>query len=233
MPLPRIAAHRGASARALENTLAAMHRAVADGADGAEFDVHATADGALVVHHDPDLPGFGPIARCTLNEVRRHRLANGEPVPTLADVLAALPDRTAYVELKALPPECDEQLLATLDAASAPSRLAVHSFDHRIIARLRQRRPTLATGALQASYPLDPLGAARAAGAQALWQHWELIDATLVRLAHHAGLEVIAWTVPTREAARLAALGVDVLCGNDPEALRAALEAGVPHQEQT
>lgn len=210
-----------------------MRRAVADGADGAEFDVHASADGTLVVHHDADLPGLGPIARCTQADLATFRLANGEPVPTLADVLAALPGLAAYVELKALPPDCDERLLATLDAATAPARVAVHSFDHRIIARLRQRRPTLSTGALQASYPLDPLGAARAAGAQALWQHWVLIDATLVRLAHHAGLEVIAWTVPTHEAARLAALGVDVLCGNDPEALRAALTAGDPHQEQS
>src|SRR4051794_21996467 len=54
---PRILAHRGASGHATENSLAAFRLAAELGADGVELDVHATRDGAILVHHDPDLPG--------------------------------------------------------------------------------------------------------------------------------------------------------------------------------
>ena len=87
---PRVLAHRGASGYELENTLAAFRRAVAMNADGIELDVHATRDGALVVYHDADVPGLGPIAGLTMAELSRHRLANGEPIPSLKETLASL-----------------------------------------------------------------------------------------------------------------------------------------------
>ena len=57
-----VIAHRGASGYEYENSRAAFRRAVMLDADGVELDIHATKDGAIVVHHDPDLPGVGPIA---------------------------------------------------------------------------------------------------------------------------------------------------------------------------
>ena len=55
LPLPKIIAHRGSSAHAPENTLAAFELAAADGAEGIEFDVRLTRDGEAVVIHDADL----------------------------------------------------------------------------------------------------------------------------------------------------------------------------------
>lgn len=199
--------------------MAAFRLAIESGADGVELDVHATRDGHLVVHHDPAIPGLGPIGRLDLAAVRAAALPHGLPIPLLEEALETVAGREAWVEIKDLPPTADEALLGILGAATA--RCAVHSFDHRIVTRLGQRRPALRRGVLSASYPLDPITPVRAAGAVALWQVWHLIDEDLVRLAHRAGVEVIAWTVnDRRDAERLAGLGVDALCGNYPERLR-------------
>lgn len=230
--MSRIAAHRGASAHAPDNSLAAMRLALAQGADGCEFDVHATRDGAFLVTHDATIPGRGPIAELTAAELADVRLANGEPIPTLAEVLAALPGMVAWVEVKGLAAEWDSAFLTLLDRANAPRRTAVHSFNHRVIARLRAQAPSLSVGVLQSSYPLDPLAAVRATGADALWQHWELIDGPLVGACRAAGIALVAWTVPTAAVPSLAALGVDVLCVNDPAAARRAL-ATLPHPQES
>src|SRR5207237_3843916 len=106
-----VIAHRGASAREWENSLAAFRAAAALGADAVELDVHATADGVIVVHHDEAIAGQR-IARMTGKQLTALRLANGEPVPTLGDVLGLLGSALqAFVEVKSLPPQFDETLL--------------------------------------------------------------------------------------------------------------------------
>jgi glycerophosphoryl diester phosphodiesterase len=219
--IPRTLAHRGASGHAPENTLDAFRAALSLGADGVELDVHTTADRQLVVHHDPVIPGLGPIATLRWREVAQVPRPGSRPVPLLEEALAALGDLEVWVEVKALPSEADTHLLAVLAAGPSPSRCAVHGFDHRVVARLGRRNPGLRRGVLSTSYPLDPIGPVLAAGAQALWQEWHLIDPDLVGRAHDAGIEVIAWTVNDRgDAEALAAIGVDALCGNYPERLR-------------
>ncbi|HEX9894172.1 MAG TPA: glycerophosphodiester phosphodiesterase, partial [Gemmatimonadales bacterium] len=114
----------------------------------------------------------------------------------------------------------DQALLSVIDGAPAPESCAVHSFDHRIIARLGRLRPSLPRGALSSSYPTDPLAPLEASGADTLWQEWQLIDRPLVEQVHRSGRRIIAWTVNDRAIARrLGDLGVDGLCGNYPERL--------------
>jgi glycerophosphoryl diester phosphodiesterase len=217
---PRVLGHRGASGYQVENTLTAFREARSRGADGVELDLHCAADGGFIVHHDPELPGAGPIATLSLDRIRRVRLRQDEPVPTLEEALAELAGLEVWVELKQLPSERDLALLAILERAD-PALVGVHSFDHRLIARLGARRPSLRRGILSASYPVDLVSPLRAAGATALWQQWQLIDRPMVEQIHQLGGEVIAWTVPDPAAARqLAALGVDALCGNYPDQLR-------------
>lgn len=218
---PRVLAHRGASGAAFENTLEAFRLARSLGADGVELDVHATRDGSLVVHHDPEIAGLGPIRELTAREVAGHRLPNGEPPPALPVALGELAGLEVWIEVKALPPEADGPLLGAVAGAGAGTRCGVHSFDHRIIARLRAADPALRLGVLSASYPVDPVAPIRAAGAQALWQEARLIDAELVEAVHRMGGELIAWTVNDEVLGRrLRDLGVDALCGNYPERLR-------------
>lgn len=214
-------AHRGASGYAFENSPAAFREAVARGVDGVELDVHATADGGIVVHHDPVLTGGRPLDSVTLAEATSSVLPNGEPVPTLAQALELIGDRDVWVEVKALPPVFDARLLAILDAGPYPARYAVHSFDHRITARLGRLRPKLALGALLVARVVDPVAVLRASGATTLWQDWTMIDQALVDAVHAAGGRVIAWTVNDPAArAVLAHMGVDGLCGNFPDRLQ-------------
>ena len=223
---PQVIAHRGASGHAVQNSLEAFRRARELGADGIELDVHATADGVLLVHHDAMVPGVGIIAETESAELSKYRLPNGEPLPTLAAALEAANGLDVWIEVKTLPAPRDVALFRTLDHGPTPTRYAVHGFDHRIIRRLGRARPSLKRGALLASYLLDTLAAVKETGLSALWQEAHLIDAALVALAHSAGIELIAWTVnDDREAVRLAELGVDGLCGNFPDRLRKAVPA--------
>jgi glycerophosphoryl diester phosphodiesterase len=226
MPRTHVIAHRGASGYEYENSRAAFRRAVMLDADGVELDVHATRDGDIVVHHDPDLPGVGPIALLTSSEARQVRIRNGETLPLLQEVLDLVGDHDVWIEVKSLPCAHDPALLAVLDAGPAPHRYAVHSFDHRIVRRLGEARPSLPRGILLSAYLDDPVGALRAVGATTLWQEWQLVDEDLVDAVHSADCRLIAWTVnEVGDLEHLVRLGVDGLCGNYPDRIRVALAA--------
>ena len=224
MRRPSVIAHRGASGYEYENSRAAFRRAVMLDADGIELDIHATRDGGIVVHHDPEIPGVGPIAQLSLAEARQLRIRNGEPVPVLAEILDLVGDRDVWVEVKSLPPAYDDTLLAILDQGPAPQRYAIHSFDHRIVQRLGEARPTLRRGILLSAYLTDPVAVMREVGATTLWQEWHQVDHELVTVVHEANCTVIAWTVnEIGDLDRMVRLGVDGLCGNYPDRIRVAI----------
>jgi len=214
-------AHRGAKREFPENSLPAFQRAFEHGASGIELDVHATADGVVVVHHDPDVRVGGlvdglrkrAIAELAFAELGRVELAPGVGVPTLPDVLACVPPgRTVYVEIKG---SNIEQRVADVIRASSTA-CAVHSFDHSAIGRMREIAPEIPRGILFENSGLDVRAAIAATGARDVWPQWKLVDGPLVAAVHGAGGRVIAWTVNARAgAARLVALGVDGLCGDD------------------
>src|SRR5512145_2781076 len=112
MRRPSVIAHRGASGYEYENSRAAFRRAITLDADGVELDIHATRDGGIVVHHDPEIPGVGPIAQLSLTEARQVRLRNGESLPVLPEILELVGDRDVWVEVKSLPAAFDHVLLA-------------------------------------------------------------------------------------------------------------------------
>ena len=100
-----IIAHRGAHDTAPENTLASLERAVALGLDFVEADVRTTADGALVILHnftvDKTTGGRGEVEKLDLAEFRRLRAADGKPLPTLDEMMAAARHRiNLYLDVK-------------------------------------------------------------------------------------------------------------------------------------
>jgi glycerophosphoryl diester phosphodiesterase len=177
-----------------------------------------------VVHHDPEIPGVGPIAQMSLAEARQVRIRNGEPLPLLTEILELVGNRDVWVEVKSLPPAHDRQLLEILERGPAPARYAVHSFDHRIVYRLGEVQPALKRGILLSAYLRDPVAVMRSSGATTLWQEWQQVDQELVNKVHESGGAVIAWTVnELGDLDRMVRLGVDGLCGNYPDRIRVAI----------
>ncbi len=174
------------------------------------------------MHHDDTVAGT-IIPQSSLDLVRRHRLANGEHLPTLAEALDALgSDVTVFVEVKTLEATQDDCLLQVM--RDAPARCHVHSFDHRIVHRLVAREEGLVGGVLSTSYPLNPLIQLEQSGATELWQHDHLVDDELVAAVHAVGLRIIPWTVDSPDRiAELIDMGVDGICTNVPDVLRKLL----------
>lgn len=226
---PELIGHRGSPRRARENTLAAFALALDAGATAVELDVHATADGTVVVHHDPLLgAGAGALAGAAIAALDATTLLaqplgdDGAHVPALDDVLRLCAGRaTVYVEAKARGIEA--AILAVL-ARHPATRAAVHAFDHRVARHVGAHAPTVPTGILVDSYLVDPAHALRSAGARDYWPHRLMVDAALVQAIHGAGGRVVVWTVnDPREAAALAAIGVDGICTDVPDEVGPAL----------
>jgi len=228
MRVPEIIAHRGTPRECMENTLPSFERALQQGADGIELDVHVTSDGTVVVHHDATYRDAGApdenraLAETTAADLRRVRLPSGDAIPTLDEVLDLVATRaTVYIEIKA---NAMEDALVQCLSHHATSRVAVHAFDHRIPVTIRARRPQTAIGFLSASYPLNFNALLLDAHVDAFWQETHLIDDALIAAAHAFGTRVIAWTENDAAHARaLIAMGVDALCTDTPGALRASL----------
>lgn len=202
------------------------------GADGVEFDLHLTADGVLVVHHDAtvtDRTGASvPIRELPHRAVRDVRV-DGEPIPTLDDVLAILPPTiTAYCELKG----AGTAPATVARLAAAEVRGAVHAFDHRQVAEARRLASAVPRGVLEVSYPVDALHALRSVDGRDLWRHVDFVDEALVVTAHAGGARVVAWTVNDPARMRtLAAWGVDAICTDDVALAHAVLRAsGSPYR---
>lgn len=227
---PELIGHRGSPRLARENTLAAFRLALDAGATAIELDVHATADGTVVVHHDPVLGvSAGALAGRAIATLDAATLLaqplgdDGALVPTLDDVLLLCADRaTVYVEAKAR--DIEPALLAVLGRHPA-TRSAVHAFDHRVSLRIHEQASRIPTGILVDSYLVDAAHALRTAHARDYWPHRLMVDEALVRTIHAQGGRVIVWTVnDPHEAATLATLGVDGICTDVPHLLRPVLD---------
>jgi glycerophosphoryl diester phosphodiesterase len=225
-------AHRGASAHAPENTLAAIGKAAALGADMVEIDVQASADGVLVVMHDADLSrttdGSGSLYACTLAELRRLNAGGGERIPTVEEAIRCCMehDLGIYFEIKigfAAAPL--GPLIAHYDLYE---RAIVGSFRPDWVAEVSALDARIATSVLFGSTHVDPVALARAAGARYVHPCWEflapephrLLTSAWLAAVRAAGLGIITWHEERpSEIEALRALGVDAICSNAPELL--------------
>jgi glycerophosphoryl diester phosphodiesterase len=124
---PLVFAHRGGCALGPENTYAAFERGTATGADGLEMDVHLSADGVLVVHHDDTLDrttnGSGPIAARSAAELARLDAGDGAGIPTFRDVLRRHGGVRIIVEMKVNSVAMGEALAREVRAAGAAEQV--------------------------------------------------------------------------------------------------------------
>jgi glycerophosphoryl diester phosphodiesterase len=236
---PLILAHRGASADAPENTLAAFRLAREQGADGVELDVVRCGSGEVVVFHDDDLVRLarhpGAVRRMRYAALREIDLGSGERMPLLEDVLEELGPLLVNIELKTAPgwlgrardDGLAHEVAALIRRHGAGERALVSSFDPLLLGRFRRAAPTVATGLLfgaDQARPLRHAWAARLLQPLALHPEAALVDAPLLRAWRRRGYTVHTWTVDApAELRALAALGVDGLITNRPAQARRAL----------
>ena len=247
-------AHRGASEEAPENTLAAIRRAVSDGADMVEVDVQRTRDGALVLLHDTTLvrttdvrkvyPGRGPwrVADFTYDELRRLDAGSwkgnafaGEPVATLADALEVISasDSGLLLEIKApdLYPGVVSDVAATLreqagfvGQAAAAARLVVQSFGFPAMKELKRQAPEIPVGLL--GLPARQNLPALASWADQVNPSHLAVDRSYVDEVHRLGMQCLVWTVNHSYLMRRAVrAGVDGVITNRPAVLNGVLAA--------
>jgi glycerophosphoryl diester phosphodiesterase len=233
---PLVLGHRGASAHAVENTLEAFARAIADGADGVELDVQRCATGEAVVFHDLDLMRLagrrGRVAELGIAELGAVRLHGGGRIPTLREALEAVGTALVNVELKVpdqlrAPPGLVAAALAAIDDARASERVLVSSFHPGALAELRWRAPDIPIGFLfhaRERLPLRRAWPARWLAATAVHPEHAMITPPAMRRWRRAGYAVNAWTVDGAAAVVNALrLGVDAVITNDPAATIAHL----------
>lgn len=243
--------HRGASAEAPENTLAAFDLALRQGADGIEMDVRLSADGVPVVIHDARLErttsGAGRVDAVSVRELRRLDAGSwfnarytlrararfrGLKVPLLAEALEWVKRHgcTAYVELKRerdAGAGFEEKVLKAIHSAGVAGNVVVISFQPEVLARMRELHDGIALG-LDCTRALPAIRRAQETGAGVVLPLGALVTSQFVRRAHAQGLQVAPWGAETPRAwRRLLACGVDALITNRPAALRRLIESGL------
>jgi len=222
-----VVAHRGASAaNPPGNTVAAFAEAVKQGADWVELDVHLTADGEVVVHHDPVLADGRVLGELSAADLPDH-------IPTLAKALVACSPLAVNVEIKpdgidALRPSLIAKVVELLQSEPASREFLVTSFDHDICDQVRALDATVPTGLLNAhgdSLQTD-LDRAGSAGHVAINPWYGLVTKEFVDRAHALGVVVNVWTVDDPEQMRaLDEMGVDAIITNVPSLCREVLSA--------
>ncbi len=244
-PRPLLFGHRGLSAAAPENTLAAFQLLIDRGIPGAELDVQLSRDRHLVVLHDFGLlRTTGCAAQVRESELSAIRALDAgswfsprfraERIPLLEEVFESCGERLYYdIELKWDRKEAnglEQELLACIRRHGLEARCLLSSFNPYCVRRLRSLAPELPAAHIWANNRALPF----------LLRHGEaglLFPTPFIKpaadritplraLAYRLrGSRILAWTVDEEEEARrLLRLGVRGLISNDPVRLRDALQ---------
>ncbi|MEU8396108.1 glycerophosphodiester phosphodiesterase family protein [Nonomuraea sp. NPDC048892] len=247
---PTIVAHRGASAYAPENTIAAFELAATMDADMFELDVQETKDHQLVLMHDTTLtrttdaervfPGLSPwnVGDLTLAQIRRLDAGSwlsgeydGERVPTLAEALRAMSGSglALLLEVKSpgLYPGIEARIADELRRSPwwlEPGRLVVQSFDWDSMRTFDRLLPGTPIGLL--GTPSTGQLPALARFADHINPPYTTLTAAYVRRVHSLGMDVLTWTVDSPATMRLMlSHGVDGIITNRPDVLHDLITA--------
>jgi glycerophosphoryl diester phosphodiesterase len=240
---PLVYAHRGASAYAPENTLAAFRVALKQGADGIELDAKLSADGVVVVMHDPTVDrttdGTGLISRLTVSELKRLDAGScfspefkDETIPTLEEVFEAVGGKllinielTNYASpLDALPIRVAHLIMKL----HLNDKVMVSSFHPLNLIRFHRLMPEVPAGLLTqpgraGKWARSGLG--KLFPHDALHPYYSDVDAKLVETNHQHKKKVNVWTVDLfDEICRLKTLAVDGIITDDPIMAKKAMD---------
>lgn len=243
LPRPLILAHRGASAHAPENTLAAFILAREEGADGVELDAKLSADGQVVVMHDSTVDrttdGHGRVNAMNLAMLRTLDAGAwfapqfcGERIPLLDEVLEAVgPDMWVNIELTNYTSPTDalvERVARVVTRHAMLNRVIFSSFLPGNLQRIRRLLPAALTAILAwkgwVGFPARGMFGHRVAP-QILHPHLHDTSEFLIAAAHRRGQRVHVWTVnQPGDIRRMLDWGVDGLITDDPGLARSVLQ---------
>jgi len=224
--------HRGASADAPENTLAAFVMAREQGADGIELDVRLSADGWPVIIHDDRVErttnGTGRVAHLTVAELQALDAGAGQSVPTLDEVFETLGPGFLYnVEIKDFgwrDTGIEAAVADRIEAHHLTNQTVVSSFNPLTVRRARRHLPQSTLVALIRERRGSKFGHWLAA-ADGDHPYYTMVDEAYMAWARQCGYRVHVWTVDDpAEARRLASLGVQAIITNKPKLIRESLE---------
>jgi glycerophosphoryl diester phosphodiesterase len=228
---PQIIAHRGGSANAPENTLAAFRNAITQGVDWLEFDVQMTKDGALVVIHDETVDrttdGTGAVRDLTLEQIRSLDAGQGEKVPTFEEVLELAKTNGVKIlpETKSahLYPGVEEKMLQSLQQANYLDQTVIQSFEADSLEKLAHLNPQAKLCALYGLWKFtvsSPPGDAQYVCPMA---EMVLLNPGMIRQAHREGRQVFIWFELIENPFGLSFMrffGADGLIVDDPTSLK-------------
>jgi glycerophosphoryl diester phosphodiesterase len=230
-----ITAHRGSSKAAPENTIAAVRRAIEDGADRVEIDVQETADGTVVVFHDSDfmkLSGVNlKIWDATMDDLQEIDIGSwfapefqNERVPTLAEVLDVCKGRIDLnIELKYYghDDQLEQRVADVVEDHDMAADVIVMSLKADAVTKMKQLRPAWKVGMLMSVYA----GNLKKLDADFVAVNAGFAGRSFIRAAHGSGKEVHVWTV--NDSATMSTLigrGVDGLITDKPALARSVLD---------
>lgn len=219
----QVLAHRGASRAERENTLAAFRTAGRMGSDAVELDVRRTADGVLVVNHDPHLADGRAIVSVAAADLPEH-------VPTLAAALDACAGMWVNVEIKNDPTEPDFDPTDSIADATMQMLMARNEHDRWLISSFRLETVdrcqavaraagiVISTAWLTVAVPDDVVELLTSRGHVALHPWVQLLGRHVIDACHAAGIAVNTWTCDDPERmAELIGWGIDGICTNVPD----------------
>ncbi len=227
--------HRGAAAARPENTMAAVVKAIEDGADWVEIDVQETADGEIIVTHDSDFmkAAENPLKvwDATMDDIANIDVGSwfdpvyaSERVPTLRDVLSVVKDRSKLIiELKYYGHDVDleNRVVALVEEADMQHQIATMSLKYPAVQKMLQLRPEWRAGVLAAT----SVGNLSGLEGDFLAVSASNVSGRLLRQAELAGKDVYVWTVNTPAMmSRMISLGVDGLITDEPAQARMVIE---------
>ncbi|WP_297109413.1 glycerophosphodiester phosphodiesterase family protein [uncultured Devosia sp.] len=207
-----VQAHRGASAIAPENTIAAFRAAAEAGAKWVELDVALSADGTLVVIHDDSVDrtssGTGSLGDLTAAEIGALDAGNwfdpyfaGERIPTLAETITALGELglSANVEIKQHKHHKSlDQLVRAVQADIArrapQTQIMISSFDPEALKAMHALEPELEMAMLWGRPPEDWAEQLAAIPATTIHMHFKALSIGLLEETTKRGIKVRAWT---------------------------------------
>ncbi len=224
-------AHRGASAYAPENTVAAFDEAICRGARAVEFDVQLSADGVPVVIHDETLErtttGRGRVKDHPLLELMRmdagswmHQRFAGTRIPTLDEALLAIgPRAMPVIELKAPVPPVE--LLGHLKRYDLEEACLVISFRAEWLGAVRRESKAVSLGLLSETWDADLPNRAKKLDAEVLILHTDVLGTGVASAVEPLGLELWCYTAnDVGMVAACASLGATGIITDRPDLIR-------------